>query len=548
MSRIQTPSSPLASKSRRFTALIFICLAELLVVLDNTVVNVALPTMSVELLASVSDLQWIVDAYTLTFAGFLLTFGHLGDRFGRRKVMTVGLLGVGAMSLVGALSGNLEQVIFARAAMGVFAAAVFPATLAMITNIFTDTKERAIAIAAWTAMAGFAIAIGPTAGGWLLEHFSWHSVFWMNIPAAVLVVIGVLLVVPESKASHVGRFDVTGTGLSLAGIVILVWTIIDAPHRGWLSATSLIGYVVSVALLAGFVAWELRTPSPILNMELFRIRRFSLPALAIAVSYFSMFGFLFLITQYFQGVREYSPLEFGLHSLPFAAAVAVGAPVATLAAQRFGTTAVILLGLLVLSGGMYLAGQTTVETPYLGPVVISMVLMGLGLAIVQGPATDSIMSSVPLDEAGAGSAVNDTTRELGGTLGVAVIGSIVASYYTSKIAPIVENIPETIMNATEKGFARESVLSVIEIRNRDINPLFDQQKENLILTMKTACLEGFSIASYFTVAAALVTALLIAVFLPWRPGENGSLLNAFTSKEPEPAEGSSPRPESTATR
>ncbi len=499
---------------------------------DNTVVNVALPTMSVDLFASVSDLQWIVDAYTLTFAGFLLTFGHLGDRFGRRRVMIIGLIGVGAMSLVGALASNLEQVIMARAAMGVFAAAVFPATLAMITNIFTDARERAIAIAAWTAMAGFAIAIGPTAGGWLLEHFSWHSVFWMNVPAALLVIVGVLLVVPESKALHVGRFDFVGTILSLLGIVILVWTIIDAPHRGWVSTFSITGYLSATVLLAAFVAWELRTDAPILNMNLFRIRRFSFPALAIAVSYFSMFGFLFLITQYFQGVREYSPLEFGIHSLPFAAAVAVGAPVATLAAQKLGTTAVMVFGLLVLSGGMFLAGQTTVETPYLGPVVISMVLMGLGLAIVQGPATDSIMSSVPLDEAGAGSAVNDTTRELGGTLGVAVIGSIVASYYTSKVAPIVDAIPDAVMSAQEKGFARESVLSVIEIRSRDISPLFEQQKDSLIYTMKTACLEGFAIASYFTVGAALITALLVALLLPWRPVTEGSILGSLTTKTP----------------
>ncbi|MEA1795348.1 MFS transporter [Rhodococcus qingshengii] len=520
------------TKSRRFTALIFICLAELLVVLDNTVVNVALPTMSVDLFASVSDLQWIVDAYTLTFAGFLLTFGHLGDRFGRRRVMIIGLIGVGAMSLVGALASNLEQVIMARAAMGVFAAAVFPATLAMITNIFTDARERATAIAAWTAMAGFAIAIGPTAGGWLLEHFSWHSVFWMNVPAALLVIVGVLLVVPESKALHVGRFDFVGTILSLLGIVILVWTIIDAPHRGWVSTFSITGYLSATVFLAAFVAWELRTDAPILNMNLFRIRRFSFPALAIAVSYFSMFGFLFLITQYFQGVREYSPLEFGIHSLPFAAAVAVGAPVATLAAQKLGTTAVMVFGLLVLSGGMFLAGRTTVETPYLGPVVISMVLMGLGLAIVQGPATDSIMSSVPLDEAGAGSAVNDTTRELGGTLGVAVIGSIVASYYTSKVAPIVDAIPDAVMSAQEKGFARESVLSVIEIRSRDISPLFEQQKDSLIYTMKTACLEGFAIASYFTVGAALITALMVALLLPWKPVTEGSILGSLTTKTP----------------
>jgi hypothetical protein len=181
---------------------------------------------------------------------------------------------------------------------------------------------------------------------------------------------------------------------------------------------------------------------------------------------------------------------------------------------------------------MFLAGQTTVDTPYLGPVVISMVLMGLGLAIVQGPATDSIMSSVPLDEAGAGSAVNDTTRELGGTLGVAVIGSIVASYYTSKVAPIVDAIPDAVMSAQEKGFARESVLSVIEIRSRDISPLFEQQKESLILTMKTACLDGFAIASYFTVGAALVTALLVALFLPWKPTTDGSILSSLAPKTP----------------
>lgn len=299
-----------------------------------------------------------------------------------------------------------------------------------------------------------------------------------------------------------------------------------------MSTFSITGYLSATVFLAAFVAWELRTDAPILNMNLFRIRRFSFPALAIAVSYFSMFGFLFLITQYFQGVREYSPLEFGIHSLPFAAAVAVGAPVATLAAQRLGTTAVMVFGLLVLSGGMFLAGRTTVETPYLGPVVISMVLMGLGLAIVQGPATDSIMSSVPLDEAGAGSAVNDTTRELGGTLGVAVIGSIVASYYTSKVAPIVDAIPDAVMSAQEKGFARESVLSVIEIRSRDISPLFEQQKDSLIYTMKTACLEGFAIASYFTVGAALITALLVALLLPWKPVTEGSILGSLTTKTP----------------
>ncbi len=377
----------------------------------------------------------MVDAYTLTFAGLLLAFGHLGDRYGRKKVMIIGLAGIALMSVGGAVAADLGQVVAARAAMGVCAAAVFPATLALIINIFTDAKERALAIAAWTAMAGFAIAIGPTAGGFLLEHFSWHSVFWINVPVALLVLLAALACVPESRAEHVGKYDPVGIVLSLTGITVVVWAIIEAPHNGWLSPASVGGYIAGCVALAAFVWWELRTPSPVLDLNLFRIRRFSLPALAIAVGYFSMFGFLFMITQYFQGVMELTPLQFGVHSLPFAVSIAVGAPLATLIAQRIGTTAVIVFGLVVMSIGMFIAGQVEVETPYLGPVVVSMILMGLGLAIVQGPATESIMSSVTLDEAGAGSAVNDTTREVGGTLGVAVLGSIVASIYTTKVAP-----------------------------------------------------------------------------------------------------------------
>lgn len=517
------------SRQGRWLALVVICAAELLVVLDNTVVNVALPSLGVQLHASFGGLQWVVDAYTLTFAGLLLAFGHLGDRFGRRKVMMLGLVGVAIMSVGGALATDLGQVIAARAAMGVFAAAVFPATLAMIINIFTDVKERAIAIAAWTAMAGFAIAIGPTAGGWLLEHFSWHSVFWVNIPVAVVILVFARLLVPESRAAHTGRLDVVGIALSLLSVTALVWTIIEAPNQGWLSPISLVGFVFAVVCFAVFVRWEMRTSSPVLNMSLFRIRRFSLPAVAIMVAYFSMFGFLFMITQYFQGVMELSPLQFGVHSLPFAVAIAVGAPLATLIAQKVGTTAVIVFGLVVMSVGMFIAGQVTVETPYMGPVLVSMVLMGLGLAIVQGPATESIMSSVALDEAGAGSAVNDTTREAGGTLGVAVLGSIVASVYTTKVGPRIDAIPDFLMTANEKSFARESVIAVLEMVKRPTNPAFAQQKADLIYAMKAASLEGFQLASYVTVSASLLVAVIIAIFLPWKPAD-GSVLLAWKER------------------
>ena len=520
----------------RYLALLVICAAELLVVLDNTVVNVALPSMGLQLRADISGLQWVVDAYTLTFAGLLLAFGHLGDRYGRKKVMIIGLAGIALMSVGGAVAADLGQVVAARAAMGVCAAAVFPATLALIINIFTDAKERALAIAAWTAMAGFAIAIGPTAGGFLLEHFSWHSVFWINVPVALLVLLAALACVPESRAEHVGKYDPVGIVLSLTGITVVVWAIIEAPHNGWLSPASIGGYIAGCFALAAFVWWELRTPSPVLDLNLFRIRRFSLPALAIAVGYFSMFGFLFMITQYFQGVMELTPLQFGVHSLPFAVSIAVGAPLATLIAQRIGTTAVIVFGLVVMSIGMFIAGQVEVETPYLGPVVVSMILMGLGLAIVQGPATESIMSSVTLDEAGAGSAVNDTTREVGGTLGVAVLGSIVASIYTTKVGPRIDAIPDAIMEPYQKAFARETVVSVIEIVKAPTNPIFTTQKAELVYAMKAASLEGFQLASFVTVGAAMACAIAVALFLPWRRPEGDGVLLAWRASKSEDPE------------
>ncbi|BAH49902.1 MFS transporter [Rhodococcus opacus] len=518
------------SRTRRFLALAVICLAELLVVLDNTIVNVALPSIGVELRTSVSGLQWVVDAYTLTFAGLLLAFGNLGDRYGRRRVMVIGLIGVAVMSIAGANAESLGQVIAARAAMGVFAAAVFPATLALVINIFTDVRERALAIAAWTAMAGFAIAIGPMAGGWLLEHFSWHSVFWINVPIALVAAIATIVLVPESRASVLGRMDLLGVAASITGITVLVWAIIEAPHHGWTSAVTVGAVAVSIAVLTGFVFWELRTDHPVLDLRLFRNRRFSLPALAIAIGYFSMFGFLFLITQYFQGVREYTPFEFGIASLPFAVSVAVGAPVATLLAQRVGTTPVIVFGLLLTGVGLYLGGQVAVDSSYLTDVLPSMVSMALGLAIVQGPATESIMASLPLDEAGAGSAVNDTTREIGGTLGVAVLGSIVASYYATTMSPLLDRIPAALMNDEEKGFARATVLSVLEIRKREIPPFLEQQRENLILTMKTTVLQGSHTASLVAAGAVVVCAVVVAIFMPWAPARTDSVMLAWRKK------------------
>lgn len=530
------PAAAGLSQRAKWAALIAICLAELLVVLDNTLVNVALPSMAVQLQADMSGLQWIVDAFTLAFSGLLLAMGHLGDRYGRRLFMIIGLSGVAVMSAAGALSSGLGQVIAARAGMGVFAAVVFPATLALLTNIFTGARERAAAIALWTAMAGIAIAIGPTVGGWLLEYYSWHSVFWINVPVALVAIVAVLVTVPESRAPHVDRLDRIGILLSLAGVTALVWSIIEAPKHGWLATESLAGYLLSAALLAAFVAWELRVPAPVLNMRLFRNRRFALPSLAITVSYFAAFGFLFLITQYFQGVKELSPLEFGIHSLPFAVAVGFGAPIATLLAQRLGTTAMVVSGLLTLAVAMYIAGRTTVETPYLGPVVVSMILMGLGFAIVQGPATESIMGAVPLAEAGAGSAVNDTTREVGGALGVAVLGSVMTSVYANHIGNRIAGIPGQIMNPQQKELASNTPISVLEIVKAPVNPMFAPAKADLIHAMKVAAMQGSETASYIAVGTLVGCAVIVALALPWRPERGRSVLLGWRESDSGTAE------------
>lgn len=509
------------SRTRQLSAFAVICLCELLIVLDMTIINVALPQIGLELRTSITGLQWVVDAYTLTFSGFLLAFGNLGDRYGRTRMLIGGIAGLGLSSVIGAVATDQAWVLVSRALMGVFAAAVLPATLAIITAIFPDRKEKSLAIGIWSSIAGVAVAIGPISGGWLLTHFSWHSVFWLNVPVAVLAVAAAMAIVPDSKASSVGPLDWQGVVLSVAGISIGVFAIIEGPHYGWLSPITLIGFAVALVLLVLFVRRELTTESPVLDMRLFRIRPFALPALAIAVGYFSLFGFLFLITQYFQGVREYTPLAFGIATLPFAAALAVSAPTATVLAQRVGTMPPLVLGLVLIGAGLLVGGQVTLDSSYLTLILPAMLLLAVGIAIIQGPATESIMSSVPADEAGAGSAVNDTTREIGGTLGVAIIGSITSSYYLSHVRTLVDGIPAGLMSARDKEYARSSVLSVIGIRDREIPPMFESTREVLIAQIKQAALTGSAYASYVAAGAVFVCAIVVAVMLPRRYRTSG---------------------------
>jgi EmrB/QacA subfamily drug resistance transporter len=414
---------------RRWWMLAVLCLSVLLVTVDNTIVNVALPTISRDLHASTEALQWVADGYTLAFAGLLLVGGNLGDRYGRRRFLQAGLALFGLASAAAALSHTGGELIAARAAMGAAAALIYPATLAILNDVFAVPRERATAIGIWSAVSGLAVAIGPVSGGVLLRHFTWGSVFYVNVPLVAVALTAGRLLLPESRDPGAGRFDPLGALLSAGGITLLTWTIIEAPRHGWGSAATGGGLLGAGVILAAFTWWQVRRPDPMLDVRLFRNPRFSAASVSVALAFFGLFGFIFMITQYFQVVRGYDPLRAGLATLPFAAVTAAFSPLAMTAARRLGSKLVVACGLVLMSAGFLVAAATETDAPYWGKIVAAMALMAAGLALTAAPATDAIMGALPPAKAGAGSAVNDATREVGGTLGVAIVGSVLNSAY-----------------------------------------------------------------------------------------------------------------------
>ena len=493
---------------RRWQILGVLCIALFAIVMDNTIVNVALPTLARELGADTGGLQWIVDAYTLVFAGLLLAAGGLGDRFGRKPALIAGLVAFGSFSVVGAVASSTGQLIAARAAMGVGAALIFPTTLAIAVNVFTDARERAAAIGIWTAVTGVGVALGPISGGWLLEHFSWGSVFLVNVPIVVAAVAGAVWLVPNSRDPRAPKLDLAGLGLSIAGITILVWSLIEAPRHGWLSFATLGGIAGAIALLAVFAAWERRVPQPLLDVRLFRNRRFSAASIAVTLGFFSLFGFIFLVTQYFQLVKGYSALQAGVRTVPFALAMAVAAVTAPQIVKRAGTKVVVAAGLALMAAGFAVAATTDAASSY-GIIVAAMLLMGSGLGVALTPATESILGALPRDQAGVGSAVNDTTREVGGTLGVAVLGSIMATLYGGKVADALRGsgLPSALQRT-----AGDSLAAALQIASKVGGPA----GAGIARSAQDAFVHGFQVGSIVTGSVALVGAVIALVFLPAR--------------------------------
>jgi EmrB/QacA subfamily drug resistance transporter len=496
---------------RRWAILAVLCLSLLMAVIDNTIVNVALPTLSNDLGASTAELQWIVDSYTLVFSALLIALGHFGDRFGRRLALQVGLVLFAATSILAAVSTTSAQLIGARALMGVGAAFIFPATLAILVNVFTERRERAAAIGIWSACTGLAVALGPVTGGYLLEHFAWGSIFLVNVPVAAIAFAAGWVLVPTSRDASTGRMDHLGLVLSAAGVALLVWGIIEAPHRGWTSPLVLGGAVFGVALLAVFAIWERRVPHPLLDVTLFRNARFTAASLSVTAAFFALFGFIFLITQYLQLIQGYSPLEAGLRTLPFAVATGITSPLAIVAMHRWGSKAVVSTGLAVMATGFVLASLLEVDTPYLGLTLASMVTIAIGLGLTTGPATESIMGVLPEDKAGVGSAVNDTTRELGGTLGVAVVGSVFAGIYGStlldELRPL--GLSNDVLDSAQASTA--AALGVAQSLPGDVGQL-------VVAAAQSAFMDGLAAGSLVAAGVAAAGSMLALAYLPSRAG------------------------------
>ncbi len=424
----------------RWLALAVLCVTLLLVTLDNTILNVALPTLVRDLGASSSQLQWVVDAYAMVFAGLLLVGGSLGDRFGRKRTFLTGLMAFAVASAWSAFSGDIDMLIAARSSMGIGAALIMPATLSIITNVFTDPVERQRAIGVWAAMSGLGIAIGPIAGGFLLAHFWWGSIFLINVPLAAVGLACAIPLVPDSKDPSARRPDPVGGLLSIAGLGLVLWAIIEAPTKGWDSGRVLGAGLGGVAVLAVFAAWEWWVTDPMLNLDFYRSRRFSAASASMGLVMFGLFGAMFVLTQFLQFSLGYSAIAAGLRVLPVAAVLAVAAPLSALAVRRVGTKLVVVAGLLSVATGLYLLTRTTTASGY-ADTLGGMILLGLGAGLVMPAAADSVMGSLPAGRTGVGSATNGVSIQVCGALGVAVVGSLLFTRYQDRVGPAISGYP-----------------------------------------------------------------------------------------------------------
>ncbi|MGW3725608.1 MFS transporter [Streptomyces sp. NPDC000851] len=482
---------------RRWWILVVLCLSTLVLVVDNMALTVAVPSMTEDIGASAQDIQWILDSYILVFAGLLLTSGSLGDRFGRRKVMLIGLLLFGAASLGATFCSSPGEMIAIRIAMGVGGALIMPSTLSILITVF-DEEERGKAMAAWGSVSMLGLVGSPVLGGVLIDHFSWHSIFLINVPVVALAVVAGLTLMPESRAPW-QKPDPLGAVLSAVGMTALVWWIIEIPQHGAFEGRSAVTLAVAVVALLGFVVWENVTPAPMVPLVLFKHRNFSGGSLSLALVQIGNGGLLLVLTQYLQFVLGYSPVKAGVAFLPMAVAALLGNGSGVKLAEKIGNRYVILSGMLVMAASFGLLTTVSADSGFTVPAV-ALALLGLGAGLAMPAAVAALMGTIPADKAGVGSALNDTIQQAGTALGIAILGSLLTSGYAAE------------MPADAPEQARQSITGALATTD---SALIGTAREAFTASMTTT----FTLSAIGVLAAAVLATLVMRDRKPQQPTE-----------------------------
>ena len=510
--------------ARRWWALLVLCLSLLITVMANTSLIVAAPDMTTDLGLSSSDLQWVVDSYTVPYAALMLVLGAVGDKYSRRGALVLGLLIFAGGSVMGSLVDETALVIVARAIMGVGAAVVMPATLSLVVATF-PRSERAKAITAWAATSGVAVAVGPLVSGWLLEDHAWGSTFLINVPFALLAVVGALALVPPSKAEGMGRIDYIGGLLSIVTVGSLIYAAIEGPHSGW-GAGPVTAAVIAGAGLVAFVAWELRHPHPMLDVRKFALRPFTGSMLAVMFFFFGMFAVLYYSTQFLQFVLGYDALGTGLRLLPLGGAVFLGSALTGMLTPKLGVKVMAVTGLAIGTAGMFLLTQIDKGSTY-GDFLVPLMMLGLALGLAISPATDTIMGSFPESELGVGGGVNDTALELGGALGIAVLGSLLGTAYRDELTDLVGNrLPGEAMETAKDSVGAGLAVAQRVAQDPSAGP---QQAQAAVDAVHQAFAHGVAQTSLIGGIIMAAGTLIVLAVLPGRRG--------FAKKSAEPGAG-----------
>ncbi len=488
---------------RQGLILAVMCLCLVMVVAAVSSLNVAIPTIVKSLDPTSTEQLWIIDAYALVFAGLLLLCGALGDRYGRKYALMIGLVIFAGAAMVAAYANDPVQLIAFRAIMGIGAALIMPATLSTLTVVFAP-KDRAKAIATWAGFAGAGGAIGPLASGLLLERFWWGSIFFVTVPIAVVALGAIAWIVPNSADRARHRLDYVGALLSVMALVGVVFGIIEGQEIGWLDPVTIGAFVVGLAAGVVYVLWERRVEHPLLDPRYFRNARFGLGSLTVTMSFLAMFGMFYLLTLYLQFVLDYSPLGASVRLLPFSAIMVAVAPRSPKLTARFGAGRVVALGFFIQAIGFGIAIMLQVDSGY-GMILAAVAPMALGMALLMPPSTNAIVTAVPQDKAGVASAVNDTTREVGGAVGIALLGTLMTIGYQNRMNDTTANLPPALA-----GLARDSIGGAVQAASQ----LDQSAAAQLLSEAKAAYVDGAAVSFAVAAAVGLVMAAVIFRFYP----------------------------------